>query len=351
MMAGCLNYLRRAALPSSARRGFVLHRIGNTREFSSPSLRQNKNATVEPYHPRKTEQTLSFVQHGREQAQITSRIQAAVAKKSWIEVMDTFRSVPDPNTIVYSAIINAAANLRRYEEGLIIYEEMRARQVAENVGVHSAVLKILGAQGRLADAKTFYEGVFAYSPDEVRASPSALIGVLNAAAINGDVTAIQDELALAEQRGVLLNRGAYGCLIKACRQAVKPQQALEVLETMRERHMLPTILEYTQALGACVKDIKHRQDAIAAEHFLATLLEMMARDGIKANEYFLEEQVALILGVDRLREVRAVLQKNGSFLTEASAAKASKLIDDASASGMRISQALRTTQTCLRQVM
>lgn len=311
--------------------------------FASRSLKSNLDSLGIGMKCTKTESMAASEKVRPENARFTFQIQKAVNRRDWVGAHRVFLSIPDPNEINYCAIINAAAELRYLEEGQTLLAHMEAASISPGVATYTALLKMFGLQNDQARARTLYYEGLQNLPEACTYAP-LLNSFLDVLARAGKASEVWQEMQAAEARGTVLDRGHFACLLKALRESVCPEAAFSWLEYMRQRGLKTTIQDYTLVLGACVKEIAVSKDDANADEYLSRLMLSMGEHQVAPNKYFLEEHVALMLGIDRLKDFTS---GDMHGITVERRDKALGVIEKAVASGLQLTKGLQLMKSRL----
>lgn len=302
--------------------------------FSSPSLRRSqKRLNVRPWIG--SERTNTSFSGNKE---ITRAIRDLGRQGRFPEARERFVEAEAKDAILYSAIISAAAINGQFDEGIRIFEDMKNSDVELSDTVYSAILKLLGQKGDYSEAKRIWEEMhdLGLTKEGSPRQQSCFTGLMNAAAATGDVETAEKEIESAPF-GVQLNAAHFGCWLKACRESADAQAAENVILKMRDAGIERNIVHYTIYMGACARFVAKTQSQ--AKELEEQVLKHMKEDQVQANDYFLEEQVALNLQAASLRS----LQEEGATKPpEDALVRTGKLLASASnMPGMRLTRALR----------
>ncbi|CAE7570283.1 unnamed protein product [Symbiodinium natans] len=271
----------------------------------------------------------------------TARIGWWGRNRNFQEAEAEFNASEIKHSIMYSAMISAAASCKKFDEGMAYFEEIRSSSM-EVTDVYGSVLKLLGLQGNYEEASRVWheivdEGLLKLSPTRQQ---SCLTGLLNAAAFAGDVELVLKDMEEAQALGVELSPSHYGCLLKACRESRDLDNAEKALLRMRNASIKANIVHYTIYMGACTRFVAEtRPGHAAAVELEQKVLSMMDEDMVSANEYFLEEHILLHLGISSLRDWLddEGSQRPGSEELQAAA----QVLEEAIAKGIRPTQGTR----------
>jgi len=302
--------------------------------FSSISLRRSqKRLNVRPWIGR--ENTPS---PNKDNKAITREIRDLGRKGRFLQAKDAFLEAEVKDAILYSAIISAAATNGQFDEGTQLFEEMKDSKVELSDTVYSAMLKLLGQKGDYDAAVRIWKEMheLGLTKEGSTRQQSCFTGLMNAAAATGDVQTAQKEIDSAPY-GVQLNAAHFGCLLKACRESADAEAAQKVILQMRDAGVERNIVHYTIYMGACARYVAKTQSK--AEELEAQVRKQMEEDQVQANEYFLEEQVALNL---QTASLRALQEEGASKPSEEALTRTGKLLESAlDVPGMRLTRALR----------
>jgi len=220
------------------------------------------------------------------------------------QARDAFYTAETKDAIMYSAIIGAAANCRELEEGMAFFQEIQESSLETSDSVYSATLKLLGNTGKYDEAGRIWKDLVESGKLESSTKKqSCLTGLLNAAVATGSVDTVQKEMDAAETRGIELNPSHFGCLLKVCRQAADLETSDKALARMHENFIPINIIHYTIYMGTCTRFVASTRPGYAkAVELEQKVLSMMKEDSVEPNEYFLEEWVALHLGIPSIRQ-------------------------------------------------
>lgn len=253
-----------------------------------------QSRAAQSYNPEHTANTQRIVQYGR--------------ARQWEEAKRFFDELPEKNTILYSAMLSCADQCKRYEEGLELFEEMKAN------GVH-------------CNATTY-------------------CSALSMVAVRQGVGAVESLLQEAESNGVRLNNAHFGCLLKACRAAGDAQKASEVLQRM-SAYDQPNVIHFTMAVAAV--SAAARAGTMGAQEVklrLASLIADMAQRGVPRDAHFVEEEVRAILGGGTYGKLLHPRREEGR--TPEQAAEALAAIERARAMGIPGTRRLEDVEDALR---
>lgn len=159
--------------------------FGRFRSFSQESLKdQRKRAGMNFAHTKTTNMQL-LENINQQHAPVTIAIKQAASRQSFKDAFAHFRAAKKPDTILYCAIIDAAAELRHTEEGMALFQEMKDHGIEIHTGTYTSVLKLFKSSCNYAGAKTLFEEAlrndFGASKQQ-----SLLTTLLDVAAVCGD---------------------------------------------------------------------------------------------------------------------------------------------------------------------
>lgn len=333
-----------SGLPKRCGAAGLLQGNAPRRALASIQLRRNQETlNIKQADPRGALDR-SFQKEVPENRQWTLQIKDHATAGSWDEAKMVFDSILQKNSIVYNAIIDAAATCRQYQQGLDYFNQMKASGYRVTPTTYSVVLKILGAQGRHADAKELWaEMDRQHIPYRDRLA--GLTGLLNSAALTGNIDAVKEEMDCARRNGIKINRTHYGCLMKAYREAVDPQGAVEVLLEMQSQGVPATVVHFSLAMGTVVRKLRRDCQRERADEYVKTIMAAMTKAGVEPDAYFIEDLVSVTLGV-RVDEVGRVAL--GS-LSEESYQEAVRVMDDAAQRGIPRSKLLNKVHRAIQQ--
>jgi len=270
--------------------------------------------------------------------EITRAIRDLGRQGRFPEARERFVEAEVKDAILYSAIISAAAINGQFDEGIRLFEDMKNSDIELSDTVYSSILKLLGQKGDYSEAKRIWDEMhdLGLTREGSPRQQSCFTGLMNAAAATGDVETAQKEIEGAPF-GVQLNAAHFGCWLKACRESADAQAAENVVLKMRDAGIERNIVHYTIYMGACARSVAKTQSQ--AKELEEQVLKHMKEDQVQANDYFLEEQVALNLQAASLRS----LQEEGATKPpEDALERTGKLLASASnMPGMRLTRALR----------
>lgn len=313
-----------------------------SRSLSSLSMRNSREAhrvreqhgqypgttEVQALVPENSKYTKQIVAHGRQ--------------GRWHEVMAVWDSISTKNTIVYNALLSAADRCGRHEEGLRFFAEMRESQLQLTGISYGAALTLLGRLGRHAEARQLWGEL---GTSGAAATPACLTGLLNAAAVNGSVALVEEDLSAAESAGWRLSTPQLGCLVRAAREAGDPDRALAAIRETRARGLQPSVVMYTLAMGAFSRSAKHEGSGASlkrGELYASTLAREMSADCVKADAYFVEEHLRVLLGADLAGSIDATADARTAALT---------MLDESVRAGIRRTNLVVRVEDRLRQEM
>jgi len=212
----------------------------------------------------------------------------------WRDVIDEFEGAEEKATILYNATLAAADRCKRYDEGLALFQQMRAAGVVLTGVSYASALTLLGRQGRYAEAKALWEEL---RQARVSPTPACLTGLLNAAAASGDVAEVRRLLAEAEADGWELGAGHITCLARAARDALLPATALEALRELSSRGLRTNAVPYTVAVAAGTRALQADQLTLPQLHeHLRIVKEEMQASLVETDPYFVEQELRVLLG-------------------------------------------------------
>jgi len=225
---------------------------------------------------------------------VVSRIKALGVRGRWEEALDEFRA-SERTTTIYNAAISAALRCTKYVEGLRLFDDMRRSSVALSASTYTAVMAIHSHQGSAAEVRSLLDELLYKweAPLAVAFTP-----LMNVKASVGDAAGVQAAFDEMARFSIKPDSAHYGCLLKAHRTAADFQMTLKVLRDMRAVALQPTVVDYTIAMGTIRTSAFALVDPQVARQHIRGLLARMAEDGVVANQYLVEEQVAAHLGQD-----------------------------------------------------
>ncbi|CAJ1339283.1 unnamed protein product [Effrenium voratum] len=275
-----------------------------------------------------------------ENRMLTREIRNLGRTRRFEEAKQLFDDAEAKDPLLYSAMISAATASLRFDDGIALFEELKSGPLEVTDNVYAALLQLHGEQGDYEAARRAWENLHSSSAAD-RGSlrqQSCFTGLLKAAAAQGDAEQIRKDLESAPEN-VTLNAAHFGCWMKACRENADPEQAKEVILRMREANIQRNIVHYTMYLGTCARFVEKTQNTSAIPELEQRVREQMAADEVEPNDYFLEELVALKLGVGSLR---ALQQEDANRPSEEALARAQQAFQEADERGLRLTRCLRT---------
>eukprot|EP00933_Yihiella_yeosuensis_P045163 TRINITY_DN4048_c0_g1_i1.p1 TRINITY_DN4048_c0_g1~~TRINITY_DN4048_c0_g1_i1.p1 ORF type:complete len:310 (+),score=52.58 TRINITY_DN4048_c0_g1_i1:215-1144(+) len=215
-----------------------------------------------------------------ENKRYTDQMQEALKEKSWPRALEAFRSATVPNSVLYSAIINIAAQLGHYKEGMELFNEMKAPRVE---ATYSSVFKVLRGLRDAEKAKILYQEMLSKLPDAKTNGP-ALTTYLNCLATLGSVQEVAAEMNAARKRGMKLDVGQYCVLLKLLRDLALAEKSFQVLTAMPKQNIRPDLVAYTTVLDTCTAEMTKSQDFSKASEYHSRLRALMEEQGIRKED-------------------------------------------------------------------
>jgi len=266
-----------------------------TRPNSSMAMRRHRKWMGLSTKEKRSEELVDDEEDFPENGVFTYRIMEHAASGEWDAAVQVFNDVVNKNTVVYNAMINASDKCRQYNHGLALFQEMVERSVKPSLVTYSSVLTLHGRLGQYKEALKLWQTV---PSTAVRESASCITALLNAAARGGHPKAAEAHLQEALEAGRRPQRAWFGCVIKAHRDVGDATSALRILRRMREYSTPPSVVEYTQAMGA-VATASRQGETAATRDRVNAIVSNMPLDGVRADRYFVEAHVkALLHGPD-----------------------------------------------------
>eukprot|EP00933_Yihiella_yeosuensis_P045164 TRINITY_DN4048_c0_g1_i2.p1 TRINITY_DN4048_c0_g1~~TRINITY_DN4048_c0_g1_i2.p1 ORF type:complete len:323 (+),score=50.62 TRINITY_DN4048_c0_g1_i2:160-1128(+) len=221
----------------------------------------------------------------------TDQMMKALEEKSWTRALEVFQSAEEPDTILYSTIIHIASQLGHYEEGMELFNEMKAPR---NEATYSSVFKILRGLRDVEKAKIMYQEMLSKLPD-AKTHPVTLITYLDCLATSGSVQEVAAEMNAARERGMKLAAPHFGVLLKLLRDLALPEKSFQVLVAMPKQNVRPTLVSYTTVLDTCTAEMTKRRDFSKAVEYHSRVRAHMAEQGIRKEDEFFKTAERKIL--------------------------------------------------------
>lgn len=316
------------------------------RAFSSLTLRRSHKASQGRLLNEHSVATRA-VEHGHSQSKrYTQQIVALGWEGKWDEAVALFDTSTRKDTILYNAVLGVADKCGRYDEGLAFFAEMQRLSVQLTAVSYGSALTLLGRRGEYAQAHKVWAEMHA---KQVSPTPACLTGLLNSAAVAGDVGAVERHLSEASAQGIKLNRQHLGCLLSAHRQVRDPEAALKCLQAMRARGIQPGVVQYFLAVGACARAAEAGIIEVnRVDDFLARLRSEMASDDVSPDAYFIEEHLKALLGGKTLQDMLSV---SPATLTGARVEAALCMLEEAHRLGIRNTRLAQRVESWLREAL
>eukprot|EP00929_Paragymnodinium_shiwhaense_P058375 TRINITY_DN29220_c0_g1_i1.p1 TRINITY_DN29220_c0_g1~~TRINITY_DN29220_c0_g1_i1.p1 ORF type:complete len:396 (+),score=79.29 TRINITY_DN29220_c0_g1_i1:91-1278(+) len=324
--------LHRVCRVQGLQRAYERSALGQRCPFGSEIMRQQRlNLGLQQRAPR-DERTREASGHLPENAVHTREIMNLARERRWLDAQALFERIPEKNIIVYCAIITAACRCKRYSEGLHYFEQLRASPLEMNAACYGSAMAILGCRGDVKGAQALSKEMAEKGFDVL--SPPCVTALLNAAAVAGDIASVKEQLAEYERQGVDLNETHLGCLVKACREARQPHDAMEALNLLRARTGA-TVVHYTMVVGSLstAAAAGTLPSGLDVGRYIEEVTQLMKADQVQPDCFFVEEQVRALMGGVDLKAIAGVPQEQMSAALRA--------LETAAASGVRLTRLLQ----------
>lgn len=229
-------------------------------------------------------------------------IRKAAQSKCWDAAHAAFLTACEPDADLYATIIDAAKECGMHDKGSMLFREMGKTNVEPNAAAYVSAVELLAETGAHEEAHELWQRALRKGA-HVMHEPGCLSGLLTADATRAAVDCAEEDMAAVwESTGIEPDRDAYLSLLKVYKQAADGEGAFGCVDRMRQAGIQPGIKEFTEVLGACRRELLKVPDECREHDYLSRIESQMVLDGIKPDGHFMEERLAMCLGVRRLAE-------------------------------------------------
>eukprot|EP00930_Biecheleria_cincta_P095143 TRINITY_DN8715_c0_g2_i1.p1 TRINITY_DN8715_c0_g2~~TRINITY_DN8715_c0_g2_i1.p1 ORF type:complete len:352 (+),score=75.16 TRINITY_DN8715_c0_g2_i1:144-1199(+) len=309
----------------------------SAKAFSTKSLRRHEKPVQVHRRPKVGTDYESWLSNTTENKRLLEQIHKAAKKNNWEEALSKFKLAVEPSADLFAAIITAAARCRQSDKGLQIYSDMKKKHIPVNPAVLRAVMQTLGSEGETEAVQDLWQDLQGQDLDAKQVSDIGTVELDTLASV-GDVAGVRSEMETVELLGGELGAAHASCLLKAYCEAADGEGAIQALDQIRSWDIPVSADMYALVLQACCNEIAESPDQTKVHCYMSRVSAAMTQDDVQQDEHLLEAQLALCLGVRHLADAPG---EPGKCRPGGTVDTALRLIDDAKASGVRITPAVK----------
>jgi len=193
------------------------------------------------------------------------------AKASWLdEARELWATMPSSakDVVAYSTMINVCARCKAMREAERLFEEMRANGVSPNIVTYNSMVNAYGMTGQPDKAKAIFDGI----PSDMLSSASGsnqqvtFLSLMSAYARVGDYAAAREVFTQMTSSGVPPNRNHFNALLTACARDGLAETAQDIFDLMPKYGVPPATDSWTALLSCHRHNLQRCQQIVSQMH-------------------------------------------------------------------------------------